>query len=348
MDRRTFITGATAATAAAALVAPPEPARAQARRKVIVPPLSAEELADLKDAAPNVDLIVCRSAEEALAKVPDADGIYSFVNRDIIRAGKKLKWIQTGSAGVENYVTIPELVNSDIVLTNMQKMFGPEISDHAMGFLLSFTRSFPYFMQLQQREEWGRPPQPPMAVMDELEGKTMQIIGMGGIGSNIARRAKAFGMTILATDAKVVEKPAYVDELAPPAAFHRFLPRADVLASAVPLTPQTRKMIGEREFRMMKKGAILLNMSRGGVVDTDALVRALESKKLAGAGLDVTDPEPLPKGHPLWKQNVILTPHCSNQSVALKGRLHNMLRENLRRFGSQETLLNIVDKQAGY
>ncbi len=291
---------------------------------------------------------MCRNAEEALAKVGDADGIYGFVTRDIIRAGKKLRWVQTGSAGVENYVTIPELVNSNITLTNMQKMFGPEIADHAMGFLLCFTRSFPYFMQLQQREEWGRPPQAPLAVMDELQDKTMQIIGLGGIGSNIARRAKAFGMNVLATDAKVAAKPAYVDELDGPEGFHRFLPRADVLVSSVPLTPKTRKMVGEREFGMMKKGAILLNMSRGGVVDTEALVRALESKKLAGAGLDVTDPEPLPKGHPLWKQNVVLTPHCSNQSVALHQRLHNLFKENLRRFGTQETLVNIVDKQAGY
>ncbi|HEU4752899.1 MAG TPA: D-2-hydroxyacid dehydrogenase [Armatimonadota bacterium] len=344
MDRRTFITGA----AGAAALAAGRGTAAQKRLKVLIPAMSPEQIADLKATAPNVELIVCKNTDEALAQVADADGVYGLITPEIIRAGKKLKWVQTGSAGVENYVTIPELVNSDIVLTNMQKMFGPQISDHAMGFLLSFTRSLPYFLQLQAREEWGRPPQAPLPVMDELQDKTMQIIGLGGIGSNIARRAHGFGMHVLATDPKVAAKPDYVDELHLPDAFHRLLPRADVLVSAVPLTPQTRGMVGEREFGMMKKGVIFINMSRGKVVNTDALVQALESKKLAAAGLDVTDPEPLPKGHPLWKQNVVITPHCSNQSPAGRERIYRMFRENLRRFGSQESLLNIVDKKAGY
>jgi phosphoglycerate dehydrogenase-like enzyme len=352
MNRRTFLTGATAAAALAASGAVSSAAPAPAavaddkKLKVLLPTMSREQLAQLEAAAPNAELVVCRDAKDAVEKVKDADACYTFITADLIRAGKKLKWVQQPSAGVENVVNIPELVDSEIVLTNMQRVLAPEIADQALGYLLNFTRSLAYFIREQPKEEWNRRPN---VVLDELLGKTMQIIGLGGIGTEIARRAHAFGMHILATDPKVLEKPGFVDELHQPDAFHRLLPKADVLASAVPLTPITRKMIGEKEFAMMKKGAILINVSRGGVVETDALVRNLERGQIAAAGLDVTDPEPLPKGHPLWKQpNVIVTPHTAGQSPGGQQRSFELFRDNLRRFARGETLLNIVDKKAGY
>ena len=155
-------------------------------------------------------------------------------------------------------------------------------------------------------------------------------------------------MRVLATDPKVLEKPLFVEELDRPDAFHRLLPRADVVASAVPLTPLSSGMIGPKEFGMMKRGTILINVSRGGVVDTDALVSALDRGQVAAAGLDVTDPEPLPAGHPLWKRNVIITPHSAGQSPGGRRRAHELFRENLRRFAAGEMLLNVVDKKAGY
>jgi phosphoglycerate dehydrogenase-like enzyme len=185
-------------------------------------------------------------------------------------------------------------------------------------------------------------------VLDELGGKTLLVIGLGGIGSHIALRARAFGMRLLATDPKVLERPEYVEELHRPDAFRRLLPRADVVASAAPLTPETRKMIGANEFAAMKRGVIVLNVSRGGLIDTEALVSALASGQVAAAGLDVTDPEPLPKGHPLWRQNVVITPHTAGQSPAGRERAFLLFKENLRRFACGEMLLNIVDKQAGY
>jgi phosphoglycerate dehydrogenase-like enzyme len=341
MDRRTFITASTAAIAAGAT----GEAAAQQRFKVLVPEMEPEQLADLRAAAPHAELIVCKSQAEAVARAAEADASYGFISADLIRAGKKLRWVQMPSAGVEHVVTIPELLNGDVILTNMQGVYGPEIADQAIGYLLCFTRSLGHFIQATARGEWGRPPE---AVLDELQDKTMQIIGLGGIGSQIARRAHAFGMRVTATDPKVIRKPDYVAELHKPDALHRLLPQADVLVSAVPLTPVTRKMIGEREFGMMKPGVVLINVSRGGVVDTDGLVRALDSKKVAAAGLDVTDPEPLPSGHPLWKRNVIVTPHTAGQSPGGRRRAHETFRENLRRFTSRETLINIVDKKAGY
>jgi D-2-hydroxyacid dehydrogenase (NADP+) len=185
-------------------------------------------------------------------------------------------------------------------------------------------------------------------VLDELMGKTLLVIGLGGIGSEISRRAAAFGMRVLATDPKVLERPLYVEELHRPDRFHSLLPRADVVASAVPLTKASLRMIGAREFGLMKPGVILINVSRGKVVDTDALIAALDRKHVAAAGLDVTDPEPLPKGHPLWSRNVIITPHTAGQSPGGERRRSELFRENLRRFASGEMLVNIVDKKAGY
>jgi phosphoglycerate dehydrogenase-like enzyme len=257
-----------------------------------------------------------------------------------------LRWVQQPSAGVEHLLEIPELIERDIILTNMQRAYGPEIADQAIAYLLAFTRSLAHFIRVQPQQEWRA--RGPEIVLDELLGKSLLVIGLGGIGSEIARRAAAFGMRVLATDPKVWERPPFVDELHKPDAFAALLPRADVVASAVPLTKATRKMIAGKEFSMMKPGVILINVSRGGVVDTDALVAALDSKQVAAAGLEVTDPEPLPKGHPLWSRNVIITPHSAGQSPGGERRRQQIFCENLRRFAAGEMLLNVVDKVAGY
>jgi phosphoglycerate dehydrogenase-like enzyme len=340
MNRRTFLAGTpgvvTLATTLAANAAPRD------RKKVLIPEWEPERTEDLKAAVPDVELVV---AKDSLEQVRDVDAAFGFIDAPHIRAGKKLRWVQQGSAGVEGVVTIPELVERDIVLTNMQRTFAPEIADQAIAYLLAFTRGLTYFIRKPPEGSWGRAPE---VVLDELQGKTLLVIALGGIGSAIARRAFGFGMRVLATDPKVVEKPLFVEELHRPDDFHRLLPRADVVASAVPLTPLSRRMIGAKEFGMMKRGTILINVSRGRVVDTEALVAALDRGQVAAAGLDVTDPEPLPVGHALWKRNVIITPHSAGQSAGGQRRSHELFRENLRRFAAGEMLLNIVDKKAGY
>jgi phosphoglycerate dehydrogenase-like enzyme len=344
MNRRTFIT----ASAVAASLAPAtvSQARATKRLKVIIPATDPEPLSELQAVAPGSELVQCRNEDEAVERVVDADACYGFLTPRVIRAGKSLRWVQQPSAGVEHLMEIPELVRSDIILTNMQRAYAPEIADQAIGYLLAFTRSLAHFVRAQPSQEWRS--RGPGVVLDELMGKTLLVIGLGGIGSEIARRAAAFGMRVLATDPKVLERPLFVEELHRPDAFHGLLPRADVLASAVPLTKASRKMFGSREFAMMKPGSILINVSRGGVVDTDALIAALDSKRVAAAGLDVTDPEPLPKGHPLWSRNVIITPHTAGQSPGGERRRSEVFRENLRRFAAGEMLLNVVDKKVGY
>jgi phosphoglycerate dehydrogenase-like enzyme len=348
MNRRTFLTASTASAVAASLTttAPASVQSTTKRLKVILSETPAELLARLQAAAPGAELVQCRDEAEAIERVTDADACYGFITPKVIRAGKSLKWVQQGSAGVETLMEIPELVQGDIILTNMQRAYGPEIADQAIAYLLAFTRCLTHYVRVQPSQEWSR--SEPGLVFDELMGKTMLIIGLGGIGTEIARRAFGFGMRVLATDPKVLERPLYVEELHKPSAFHKLLPRADVLASAVPLTKESRKMIGAREFGMMKQGSILINVSRGKVVDTEALISALDSKQIAAAGLDVTDPEPLTKGHPLWSRNVIITPHSAGQSAGGLKRRDDILVENLRRFAAGEMLLNVVDKKVGY
>jgi phosphoglycerate dehydrogenase-like enzyme len=340
MNRRSFLAATPgAATLALTLGASSPPL---GRKRVLIPRWEPKRIEDLKAAVPDVELVV---AEDSLEQIRDVEAAFGFIDGAHIHAGTKLRWVQQGSAGVEGVLAIPELVERDIVLTNMQRTFAPEIADQAIAYLLAFTRGLTHFIRNPPEGAWRHPPE---IVFDELEGKTLLVIALGGIGSEIGRRAFGFGMRVLATDPKVMERPLFVEELHRPDAFHRLLPRADVIASAVPLTPLSRGVIGAKEFGMMKRGTILINVSRGGVVDTGALVEALDRGQVAAAGLDVTDPEPLPVGHPLWTRNVIITPHSAGQSPGGQRRAHELFRENLRRFATGEMLLNIVDKKAGY
>jgi phosphoglycerate dehydrogenase-like enzyme len=185
--------------------------------------------------------------------------------------------------------------------------------------------------------------------MTTLSGRTMLVVGMGGIGREIARRAKGFDMTVLATVRTERPAPEYCDELGTAKDLDRFVPLADVVAVALPLTDETTDLFDAEKFALMKPGAYFLNVGRGRIVVTDDLLAALDSGHLAGAGLDVTEPEPLPSDHPLWKSDrVIITPHVSSRAELTGERRWDVFQENMRRFGAGEPLLNLVDKQLGY
>lgn len=344
MKRRTFLTSTTALTGlvATAPLAAASPIHSGRIKFLVSDTFDSDQLDQLAAAVPSVDLVVCKGAGEAMDHIEEAHATYGLANADLIRAGQNLRWIQWPSAGVENIVAIPELVERDIVLTNMQRIYAPEIADQTMGYLLAFTRKLGHSIV---GRTWDKLPD---EELDELPGKTMLIVGLGGIGDAIARRAAAFGMTVLATDPKVYETPLSVAELHKPDALPELLPRANVVVSAVPLTPVSQKMFDADAFARMKQGAIFINVSRGRVADTEALIAALDCGQLAAAGLDVTDPEPLPAGHPLWERNVIITPHSAGQSPGGRNRAFALFQENLVRFASGLMLLNIVDKQVGY
>jgi phosphoglycerate dehydrogenase-like enzyme len=308
--------------------------------------LNESEIRDLRAAAPNVN-VVFATRDNVMQEIVDADAIIGGITREQILAAKKLKWVQVNSAGVENVLSIPELKNSNITLTNMKIVQGVEIADHALALLLALTRRLDVAMSNRASETW-----PSLATYGqplELRGKTAVIVGVGGIGMQIAVRAKAFGMTVIGVDPNDIPYMPHLDRTIWPDRLETVLPEADVVFISAPHTPQTEKMFQAPQFAKMKKGAFFIAVSRGKIYDALALADAVRSGHLAGAGVDVVDPEPLPKGHPLWKTDrVIITPHIAGRSDQEGPRYFDIYKENLERFAKGQPLRHTVDKQKGY
>ena len=319
-------------------------------KKVLVPRFSPLRMAALQVVAGDVQLVPYRNAREAVRLVADADAVIGVCTPELVRAGKKLRWIQVPSAGVERYVTIPELAERGIVLTNAQRIYGPEIADHAFAMLLAFTRGIRSIVAHRTKGgRWNLPPDFKRERVIELTGKTVLVVGLGGIGTEVARRAAAFGCRVLAIDPKPLPKPDFVFRLGKPNELLELAAQADVVFNCAPLTRVTEGWFNDEFFGAMKPTAYFISVGRGRSTDTDALVRALRAGQIAGAGLDVTDPEPLPPDHPLWRfNNVIITPHMASWSDRRNERLFELYRENLRRFVNGDPLLNVVDLERGY
>jgi phosphoglycerate dehydrogenase-like enzyme len=310
--------------------------------------MSDEHLAEIAELAPNLTIVSGLDRETAVAHAGRANGVDAhLLSSAFLEAAPSLRWAQSWSAGVNRYITIPELMARDeIVLTNMKGMYGPVIAEHVFAMMLSMTRNLEFYMDAGRRGVWERGDG---SAMGALQGRTMLVVGLGGVGSEIAIRAHAFGMRVLATARIERPAPPYVEVLGTAKDLNDLLPEADVVVLAVPLTDETRHMINRETLGMVKDGAWLVNIARGAVVDTDALVEALDSGKVGAAFLDVTDPEPLPEGHPLWgRDNVLITPHVAARAELSADRRWALMRENMRRFSAGEPLLNVVDKEAGY
>lgn len=314
-------------------------------RKIVVTAMDAEAIREFQSVSTEVNVVAAeRDPAKLLAQVADADAIFGTINPKLFQADKKLKWVQIYSAGVESY-RFPEFINSDVVLTNCKIIQGPEIADHAFSLLLALTRDLYKIIPARTNEEWTRGQHNPV----ELRNKTAVIIGVGGIGYQIAQRAHAFGMKVIGVDPKEMPLNPYVSRYVFPDRLDSVLPQADVVFVSAPHTPQSEGMMGPKQFDLLKKGAYFIAVSRGKLYSTEALVKALDSRRLAGAGLDVTNPEPLPKGHALWKfENVIITPHIAGQSDGIQERRIALIKENIARFVKGETLENVVDKKKGY
>jgi phosphoglycerate dehydrogenase-like enzyme len=258
--------------------------------------------------------------------------------------------MQAQSVGVDNLM-FSELVNSEIVLTNARGTSANPIAEHVMALLLALSRTLNMAIRDQIEKVW---PKKDETGCLEIAGDTLGILGLGNVGLQVAKRAHAFDMRILAVDATQEEKPAYVESLWKPDRLHELLRQSDFVAICCPLTPETEGMMGAPEFRAMKRRAFLINVTRGKIVKQTALIEALQTKGIAGAGLDVMDPEPPPPDSPLWEMaNVIITPHHAGayggaKSFKHRRRVFELFCENLRRFVAGEPLLNVVDKTKGY
>lgn len=312
--------------------------------------LSPEKLAELSAINPQISVVAAESDADWQRILPEANVLFGSLSQQDLARATKLRWIQYAAAGVEE-ILFPELVNSPVVLTNAKGCYAPEISEHVFGLLFGLTRGIARQVRLMREGKWdgdGR------GELIELRGMTMGIIGFGGIGRETARRAKAMDMRVVAADIQAMH-PEQVGHLADEihlvdgGGLKRVLSQSDMVVCAAPRTKRSEGMLGENEFAAMKTGAYFINVSRGKLVVTPALIKALTDKKLSGAGLDVTDPEPLPSDHALWKMpNVIITSHTAGQSQHAWERTQNVFLENVRRYIEGLPLLNVVDKQAGF
>jgi phosphoglycerate dehydrogenase-like enzyme len=304
----------------------------------------------------------CHEAEEIEQVLEDGvEVLYTFYLPADLNRAPDLKWVQLHSAGVDHLLNHP-LMKSDILLTTTSGIHATPIAEYVFASILAFNRRVPQMLIYQSRREWpqGRWN---LFARPELRDRTLGIIGYGSIGREVGRIARCFGMRVVATKRSVSQmrdvgyvvqgtgdrKGALLDEAFPPERLSDMLGLCDYVVVTVPLTPETRELIGEAELRTMKPSAYLVNISRGETVDEAALIRALQEGWIAGAGLDVFEEEPLPSDSPLYDmQNVILSPHVSGFTLRYDERASDLFAENLSRYLTGEPLLNLVDKERGY
>jgi D-2-hydroxyacid dehydrogenase (NADP+) len=296
-----------------------------------------------------VDLIPSFNKGHLKEIVSEAEILVCFsIDRETFLSAKKLKWIHGAYVGVDKFL-FPELLKTTVLLTSSRGMHGDTVSDHAMAMILAFAKGLVPGWSCKLQRKWCQ-----VEVMRqrfEPQEKLLGIVGFGTIGQTLARKAKAFGMKVMATKNRVKkgEKIKYVDRLLPKERFRDFLCQADFVVLTVPLTKETHHMIGEDELACMKESAILINVARGGVVNEKALIDALLKKKIAGAGLDVFEEEPLSRDSKLWElENVIITPHVAGSRRDYFRKVGEIFRINLNRYLNKKPLLNLFDRKLGY
>jgi phosphoglycerate dehydrogenase-like enzyme len=289
-------------------------------------------------------------ADTLRAVLPDADVAFSAaIDRSAFASLTRLKWVQSPATGVGGMLG-PELIASPIVVTSARGIRARAIAEHVMGVTLALARVLPLVLRRQAEHAWALEEIESSGSVRTLRSRAMAIVGLGAIGLEVARLASAFGMRVSAIRRRIeLEAPASVDEVLPPDKLHELLGRSDVVVLSAPLTTETTRLIDRVALDRIKRGALLINVGRGKLVDDDAVVAALREGRLGGAALDVFTREPLDDASPYWDlPNVIVTPHIAGAMEDYWTPLVKLFAENLRRFERGESLLNVVDKAAGY
>jgi phosphoglycerate dehydrogenase-like enzyme len=342
------------------LVAAPAPVKQRADwrvpRKVLLLEFGKQDWApreaQFAAAAPHTQVVVVHNMTEALAQAPGTDALVGF-NPEIcapqlLSAATDLRWIESLAAGVENCLAVPGLRERGLLLTNMRAVDASVIAEHAIALTLALAHGLDVFAVDTAHAQWSGA-HGALTPMQSLDGKTLLVVGLGGIGTEVARRAHGLGMTVIATRDGDRKGPSYVSHIGLPAELPTLAKSADVIVSCVPETPTTHGMFDARFFALLKPTAIFVNISRGGTMVMADLTQALVEKRLAGAGLDVTDPEPLPADSPLWHApRVLITPHISSRSDLPGEGRWIVARENMRRYALGAHMLNVVDQARGY
>ncbi|HEX4951519.1 MAG TPA: D-2-hydroxyacid dehydrogenase [Blastocatellia bacterium] len=296
----------------------------------------------LKQIAPEAEVRVMPHGTALDAHLDWAEIVFANITPDQIRHAPGLRWVQLNSSGFEPYLSLRDWPG---VLTTARGITSKACAEHVLGLMLMFTRRWLHFQQRQRARAWDRCPQ----IVGSLVGQTLGIVGYGTNGKALARRAKAMEMRVIAVKRTPAETPPELDKLWTVDRLDELLAQADHVAVLIPMTTETRGLMGAAQFERMKPGALLYNVSRGGIVDERALLAALQSGRLGGAALDVFEQEPLPADSPFWTlPNVIVTPHLGAAWGGMWDAAFDLFCENLRRFRAGEPLLNVADLARGY
>jgi len=288
------------------------------------------------------------AAQQVRANADRVNASIGFCNAAVVAAGPNIHWLHMPFAGVSSCVGIPQVANGDYLITNMQRLAGPQIAEHVIAMMMYFARGLNHFAAVQASEQWDRFAVPATELW-AVRNKTMLIAGLGGIGTQTAKLASGLGMRVIATRNSRREGPDYVDYVGLSGELPYLIGQADVVVNALPLTAESDDLFDAALFDRMKPSALFINVGRGGSVVTADLIEALENSTIAGAGLDVQDPEPVPPGHPLWKApNLLITPHISSFSDGGRDALWVIFRENLRRYVAGDKMLSVVGVSRGY
>lgn len=307
-------------------------------------------IASLSEECVGFDILV--SSQGDIGKhIMDADIFFGHAKTPVdwkaVVAQKRLRWIQSSAAGLDHCLT-PEVIDSEIVVTGCSALFARQVAETSMALLMGLVRRLPVFFVAKSQKEYVRRP------TDELQGKTIGIVGFGGNGQQIAKTLRPMVNRIVATDqfptacrGAVIQ--GIVDRVFPADDLETMLPQADVVIVTLPLSEGNENRLGEKQFALCKSGAYFINVGRGSVVDQAALIKYLANGHLAGAGIDVANPEPIEPESPLWEMdNVIITPHIGAQSAFRVPKTIDLFCENFPRYLSGKSLINLVDKQLGY
>ncbi|MBN1591594.1 MAG: D-2-hydroxyacid dehydrogenase [Pirellulales bacterium] len=312
-------------------------------RLVLCYPVEPSHLAQIRQTVPDFE-VVDAGQEHVAEELLDADLYCGHakvpVDWDAVVAQGRLRWIQSSAAGMDHCL-VPSVIDSDIVVTSASGVLSDQVAEHTLGLIVAWHRSLPVFFRAQQKKEYIRRP------TQDLTCKTVGIVGLGGVGRRLAEVLRPFRTRVLATDLFPIDCPSSVDALWPADRLDDLLAASDVVVLSAPLNDATRAMIDAAAIGQMKPGSLLVNAARGALVATEAMIAAVESGHLAGAVVDVVDPEPLPPEHPLWDvPNVIITPHVAGQARWRIDQMTRLLCENLRRWQLDEPLINLLEDKA--
>jgi phosphoglycerate dehydrogenase-like enzyme len=309
-----------------------------------------EQVLRLRETFADVSFAHATNEADALKEVEDADAaLSSHLSAEMVRRAPRLRWVHSTAAAV-GILPLSEIAARDILVTNSRGIQAVAIAEHVLGGLLVLARRLNMTLEAQRERRWILNDLTSDAWPWTLSGRTMTIVGLGTIGLEVARRAHAFGMNVTAVRRRLDQPmPAFCDRVFGAEHLDDALPGCDILVLSAPAIPQTDRLIDAKRLSMLNRGAIVVNVARGRIVDEKEMSRALEDDRLGGAVLDVFDREPLPADSVLWNlPNVVITPHCSGVRGDHWDDSIDLFIDNLRRFQSGRPLRNVVDSQAGY